>query len=90
VHIALEGVTRDEIRLVAVSYQYSRKATLFFLATKNAGTTKNGDPYQMKYTDSIGNVCTRLVDRPDMISKFFASSNTIDAHNQLHQDCLKL
>jgi hypothetical protein len=90
VHIALEGVTRDEIKLVAVGYRYSRKATLFFLATENAGTTKNGDPYQMKYTDSFGNVCTRLVDRPDMISKFFASSNTIDTHNQLRQDCLKL
>jgi hypothetical protein len=44
----------------------------------------------MKYTDSFGNVCTRLVDWPDMISKFFASSNTTNTHNQLHQDCLKL
>jgi hypothetical protein len=59
VHIALEGVTRDEIRLVAVSYQYSWKATLFFLATENAGTTKNGDPNQIKYNDSFGNVCKK-------------------------------
>jgi hypothetical protein len=27
----------------------------------------------MKYTDSYGNVCTRYVERPDAISKFFAT-----------------
>jgi len=44
----------------------------------------------MKYTDSYGNVCTRFVDRPDVISKFFATSSIIDTHNQLRQDLLQL
>ena len=44
----------------------------------------------MKYTDSYGNICTRHVERPDVISKFFATSNVIDTHNQLRQDLLQL
>ncbi len=90
VHIALEGTTRDEVQLIALGYRYSRKTILFFVLTKNAGTTQLGEPYHMKYTDSYGNVCTRYVDRPDVISNYFAHSNTIDVHNQLRQDSLKL
>jgi len=59
VHIALEGTTRDEVQLIALGYRYSRKTILFFVLTKNAGTTQLGKPYHMKYTDSYGNVCTR-------------------------------
>jgi hypothetical protein len=44
----------------------------------------------MKYTDHFGNMCTRYVDCPQVISFFFASSNKIDVHNQLRQDCLRL
>jgi hypothetical protein len=44
----------------------------------------------MKYTDGYSNICTRLVDRPDLITKFFASSNIIDTHNQLRQFLLAL
>ncbi len=44
----------------------------------------------MKYTDSFGNICTHNVDRPQVVSNFFASSNVIDTHNQLRQDSLKL
>ena len=44
----------------------------------------------MRYTDSFGNICTRYVDRPQVISNFFAGSNVIDTHNQLRQDSLKL
>ncbi len=44
----------------------------------------------MRYTDSFGNICTRYVDRPQVISIFFAGSNVIDTHNQLRQDSLKL
>jgi len=90
VFIALEGTTKDEVPLVALGYRYSRKTILFFVLTKNAGSTMLGEPYHMKYTDSFGNVCTRYVDRPQVISHFFASSNKIDVHNQLRQDCLRL
>lgn len=90
VHILLEGKTKDEVSLVALGYRYSRKTILFFVLTKSAGSSKPGDPYQMKYTDSFGNICTRNVNRPQVVSNFFASSNVIDMHNQLRQDSLKL
>jgi hypothetical protein len=63
---------------------------LHFILTKKAGSLKEGKPYEMKYTDSYGNMCTRYIKRPDAISKFFATSNVIDTHNQLHQDLLQL
>jgi hypothetical protein len=90
VHIMLEGTTKDEAPLVAVGYRYSRKTILFFVLTKNGGTSKPGDPYQMKYTDNYGNICTHDVDRPQVISIFFAGSNVINTHNQLRQHSLKL
>jgi hypothetical protein len=58
--------------------------------TANAGSTKPGEPYEMKYTDSFGNVCTCKVERPDVLSKFFKDSNKLDAHNHARQDCLGL
>jgi hypothetical protein len=66
------------------------KQLYFFVTTENSGSTVKGDSYVMKYTDSYGNICTRLVDHPDMISKFFATSNTIDTHNQMCQFNLAL
>jgi hypothetical protein len=90
VYIALEGVTKDEIKLVAVGYRYSQKTTLHFVATRNAGSTALGEPYHMKYTDNYGNVCTRYIDRPQIVSNFFGSSNVIDTHNQLRQNCIRL
>jgi hypothetical protein len=44
----------------------------------------------MKYTDSYWNACTHYVNQPEVISNSFAQSITIDVHNQLHQDLLKL
>jgi Glu-tRNA(Gln) amidotransferase subunit E-like FAD-binding protein len=44
----------------------------------------------MKYTDSYGDMWTRFINRPNVISKFFATSNIIDMHNQLQQDLLQL
>ena len=44
----------------------------------------------MKYTDDHGNVCVHLVDRPDVVSRFFADSNLVDKHNQVQQDELGL
>ena len=90
VHIVLEGTTQCEVPLIAVGYRYSRKTILFFVLTKNAGGTTEGDPYEMKFTDSYGNIVTRYVDRPEVISNFFCSSNVIDTHNQLRQDLLQL
>jgi hypothetical protein len=71
VHILLEGVTEDEVSLVALGYRYSRKTVLHFVLTKNGGSPKPGDPYKMRYTDSFGNICIRNVDRPQVMSNFF-------------------
>jgi hypothetical protein len=90
VHIVLEGKASNEIPLRAIGYRYSRKTTLFFVCTRNAGSTAKGAEYVMKYTDGYGNICTHLVDCPDLIAKFFASSNVIDTHNQLRQFLLAL
>jgi hypothetical protein len=90
VHIVLEGKASNGVPLAAIGYRYSRKTTLFFVCTRNAGSTVKGAEYVMKYTDGYGNICTRLVDRPDLIAKFFASSNVIDTHNQLRQFLLAL
>jgi hypothetical protein len=70
VHIILEETTKDEIPLVAMGHRYSRKTIVFLVLTKNGGTSKPGDPYQMKYTDSYRNICTGNVDHPQVISNF--------------------
>jgi hypothetical protein len=57
VHFVLERKTQGEVTLIAVGYQYSRRTTLFFfLLTKGAGSTVSDDPYEMKFTDSYGNI----------------------------------
>jgi len=58
--------------------------------TSNAGSTEPGQPYEMKFTDPFGNVKTRLVDRPAVLSEFFLDSTPIDCHNQSRQHDLAL
>jgi hypothetical protein len=58
--------------------------------THKAGRTTPGVPYVMRYTDGYGNLCTRDVERPDVISTFFQDSNVIDTHNQCRQHNLAL
>jgi hypothetical protein len=60
------------------------------VATKDAGFTAKGVPYQMKFTDEWGNVNIKEVEQPDKISMFFEHSNTIDKHNQCRQAELAL
>ncbi len=76
--------------LIAIRYRYSTRTTLHFVATKDAGSTVKGTPYQMKFTDDWGNTHIRDVDQPDITSRFFESSNTIDKNNQCCQAELAL
>jgi len=85
ISIVLAGIAPDKQRLIAVSYHYSHKTTLFFVMTAGAGSTKPGCPYIMKYTDGYGNLCTWEVKCPEVISDFFECSNTIDWQNQSRQ-----
>jgi hypothetical protein len=65
-----------------LTFFFSHKTTLFSCMTPNAGSTKSGTLYIMKYTNDFGNLCSTEVDRPSVISHFFGDSNTIDSHNQ--------
>jgi len=78
VPVVLTGIASNGFQLIAVGYRYSVKTTSFFVMTENAASTKPGDPYMMKYTDSYDNICSREVEHPAVISDFFAESNTID------------
>ncbi len=82
--------THQGVPLVAITYRYSTRTTLHFVATKDAGSTYKGSPYHIKYTDDWGNVHILDVDRPDIISNFFETSNMIDKHNQACQADLAL
>jgi hypothetical protein len=87
--VVLSGYHKG-IPLIAIGYRYSTRTTLLFVATKNAGSTRPGKPYEMKFNDAFGNVIQRLVERPEILSDFFQKSNTIDKHNQLRQGDLAL
>ena len=89
--ITLEGKTKKEgANLVAIGYKYNYKKVLCFIMTKGSGSTRPGKPYIAKYPDCYGNVCTRHVARPQVISEYFKYSNVIDVHNQSRQYDLSL
>ena len=78
------------VNLVAVGYKYSRKKVLCFLYNEGAGTIQPGKPYMAKWKDKFGNTNSKLVPRPDVISRYFSDSNVIDVHNQSRQHDLHL
>ena len=77
-------------KLLAIGYRYNAKKTLCFVATKSAGSTKPGEPYIASFPDKVGNVHTREVLRPSILSDYFGISNAIDSHNQCRQHELGL
>ena len=84
-HIVLKATYR-EVDLIAIGYRYSSKKTLHFVATSDEGSTTLGEPYEMKFTDTYGNIHVRDdVDCSDVISRFFEESNSVDKHNQARQ-----
>jgi hypothetical protein len=89
-HLVMECHTPKGHDLICIGYKYSSSKVLVFLGTKNAGSTKPGEPYIARFPDANGNVAQRSVPRPDIISKYFKDSNVIDSHNQARQGELKL
>ena len=75
----------DGVQLQAIGYKYNRKKVLCFVCTKGAGATEPGEPYIATYSDRFGNLCSREVSRPGVISRYFAYSPAIDNHNQRRQ-----
>jgi len=71
--------------LMVIGYRYSSKATLFFICTQDAGSTRVGVPYKMKFTDTYKNVCVIYGDCPQVIVDFFQDSNVIDILNYFCQ-----
>ena len=53
--------------------------------TKVADSSQEGDPYEARFPHRYGNVCTRLVRRPEVISTYFKYTNEVDLHNQARQ-----
>ena len=89
--ITLEGrAEKEEVDLVCIGYKYNKKKVLTFICTKGAGSTKGGEPYEAKFPDKFGNVCTRQIARPECISTYFKFSNCVDLHNQARQYDLAL
>ena len=79
------------VELLAVGYKYNKKTVLSFVISANAGSTENSKkPYEMKWTDNVGNVNVRMVERPEVISFYFEHCNIVDVHNHFRQYCLKL
>jgi hypothetical protein len=48
--ISLHGEL-DGVGLIAIGYKYNKSCVLHFIMSENAGSTYNGDPYQMKFPD---------------------------------------
>ena len=53
--------------------------------TEDAGSTTEGECYEMEFVDTHDNVHIRYVDRPEIISRFLNKSNCVDKHNQARQ-----
>jgi hypothetical protein len=81
----MECITPKGNHLICIGYKYSASKVLVFLGTRNAGSTKPGEPYIARFPDANGNVAQRSVPRPSVISKYFNDSNVIDSHNHARQ-----
>ena len=88
--LAYEVTSPLGVDLLAIGYKYNARTCLCFIATKNAGSLAEGDPYVARFRDQHGNAMTRKVPRPAIISKYFGRSNVIDTHNHLRQFLLRL
>ena len=88
--ITLEGQTENGVDLICIGYKYNKKKVLVFLTTRGAGATLDGDPYEARFPDRYGNVCTRDIARPEVISTYFKYCNVVDLHNQARQCDLAL
>ncbi len=74
VHLILEGIQQHkEERLIAISYRYSTRKTLFFVISPGAGLTRPDDPYEMKKPTEHDNVGIPFISHPDVVSSTFNS-----------------
>jgi hypothetical protein len=90
-HMVMEGTSPFHNKpLLAIGYKYNSRKVLCFLATKNAGSTRPGEPYRARFKDDLQNSVSRPVARPKIISQYFKMSNCVDKHNHVRQFELRL
>jgi hypothetical protein len=82
--------TVNGVNLIAIGSKYNSKKTQFHVATEGAGSTVAGKPYISQYPDELGNVLTREVARPALVSRYFGKFNKVDIHDHLRQHELAL
>ena len=87
--LVMTGKHNDQ-DLLAIGYKYNRKKVLFFVCTPGAGSIEDGTPYTQRWADDNGNIMTRLIPRPAVLSKYFEVSPRVDNHNQARQHELAL
>ena len=88
-HIVLEG-NKNGVELIAIGYKYNKRKVICFIATKGSRNTEPGNPYKARWKDDNGATIIKLVERPDVICRYFEYSNVIDFGNQSRQFDLKL
>jgi hypothetical protein len=88
-HLEMKS-TVDGVNLIAIGSKYNSKKTVFHLACEGAAPTSDGVAYTTKWPDENGNVLTREVSRPALVSRYFMNFNKVDIHDQLRQHELGL
>ena len=61
-----------------------------FHCYKGSGNIEPRTPYKAKQKDDNSASVLKLIERPDIVSRYFLHSNVIDVGNQLRQFDLKL
>ena len=79
------STTVEGVQLVATGYKYNRRKVLFFISTVGAGGMADGNPYIQRRADDNGNIVTRAISRPHVVSNYFERSPRVDNHNQSRQ-----
>ena len=85
-----KGEGEASVHLNFMGYKYLKKKVSCFVFSKDAGTSipDPDAPYYTKFLDSFGNIRSKPVMRPKIISQYFDACGVIDSHNQLRQDSL--
>lgn len=83
-HLVLESVKGGR-KMYAIGYKYSSKKVLTFIASEGSGSTLPGHEYETRFPDRHGNVHSRKIARPRIVSTYFSYNNAIDSHNHARQ-----
>ena len=84
---AEEDENGEPMGTVFVGYRYNNKKTLYFIMSKEFGSTvpDPSRPYYVQFRNQYRQLDVLPIARPACISDYFEKSNVIDTHNQLRQ-----